>query len=381
MTVISQPAGQAVLPFLEETRTGIWPAQWLRAAAVQGVIQAEEDIVAAQIQPASIDLRLGGSAYRVPASFLPGPAMTVRDKLDILAEQEIDLTGGAVLETGKVYIVPLQERLKLKRRMSGVANPKSSTGRLDVFARLITDFGTEFDTVHEKYAGPLWLEIAPGSFNVKVRKGSRLAQLRLRTGNPRTSDSGVRELNESVRIVRYEGEPDIKYSGLALSVDVAGDPVSGIVAYKAKKTRRPIDMDKVNFYDIDDFWIRVPKPERGGLILQKDEFYILATKEFVAIPHHVAADMVAYDTLVGEFRVHYAGFFDPGFGYTEAGHQGAKIVLEVRSHEVPFMIEHGQVVGRVMVERLAEKTDMPYGANIGSSYHGQGLTLGKQFKR
>lgn len=381
MTVISQPAGQAVLPFLEETRTGIWPAQWLRAAAVQGVIQAEEDIVPAQIQPASIDLRLGGTAYRVPASFLPGPSMTVRDKLDILAEQEIDLTGGAVLETGKVYIVPLQERLKLKRRMSGVANPKSSTGRLDVFARLITDFGTEFDTVHEKYAGPLWLEIAPGSFNVKVRKGSRLAQLRLRTGSPRTSDSGVRELNESVRIVRYEGEPDIKGSGLALSVDVAGDPVSGIVAYKAKKTRRPIDLDKVNFYAIDDFWLRVPKPERGGLILQKDEFYILATKEFVAIPHHVAADMVAYDTLVGEFRVHYAGFFDPGFGYTETGRQGAKIVLEVRSHEVPFMIEHGQVVGRVMVERLAEKTDMPYGANIGSSYHGQGLTLGKQFKR
>jgi dCTP deaminase len=380
MTAISQ-AGQAILPFLEETRTGILPTQWLRAAAAQGIIQAEDDILPVQIQPASIDLRLGETAYRVPASFLPGPSMTVREKLDRLTEEEIDLRSGALLETDRVYIVPLQERLKLKRRMSGVANPKSSTGRLDVFARLITDFGTEFDTVHERYAGPLWLEIAPRSFNVTVRKGSRLAQLRLRIGSPRTSDTSVRELNDSVRIVRYEGAPDIKHSGLALSVDLSGDPVSGIVAYKAKKTKRPIDVDKVNFYRIEDFWHRVPKPEQGGLLLQKDEFYILATKEFVAIPHDVAADMVAYDTLVGEFRVHYAGFFDPGFGYTDAGHQGAKIVLEVRSHEVPFIIEHGQVVGRVMVERLAEKTDMPYGAGIGSSYHGQGLTLGKQFKR
>jgi dCTP deaminase len=380
MNVISQSAGQALLPFHEPTRSGIWPAQLLRAATTQGIIQAE-DILPEQIQPASIDLRLGGTAYRVPASFLPGPSMTVRDKLAVLAEEEIDIESGAVLETNQVYIVPLQEHLRLKRRMSGVANPKSSTGRLDVFARLITDFGTEFDTVHEKYSGPLWLEIAPRSFNVMVRKGSRLAQLRLRSGSPRSSDSLVRDLNESVRIVRYEGTPDIKHYGLALSVDLRGDPVSGIVAYKAKRTPSHIDVDKVNFYEIDDYWERVPRPKDRGLILQKDEFYILATKEFVAIPHNVAADMVAYDTLVGEFRAHYAGFFDPGFGYTEAGHQGAKIVLEVRSHEVPFMIEHGQVVGRVMVERLTKTTDMPYGAGIGSSYHGQGLTLGKQFKR
>lgn len=303
------------------------------------------------------------------------------EKLDSLGAEKISLKDGAILQTNNVYIVPLEESLRLKRRMFGVANPKSSTGRLDVFARLITDFGTEFDTVHEKYTGPLWLEIAPRSFNVKVRRGSRLAQLRLRSGSPRSSDSRVRELNETARIVRYEGEPDIKQSGLALSVDLLGDPVSNVVAYKAKNTRSHIDVDKVNFYNIDDYWQRIPRPDSGGLILQKDEFYILATKEFVAIPDNVAADMVAYDTLVGEFRVHYAGFFDPGFGYTEAGHQGAKIVLEVRSHEVPFMIEHGQVVGRVMVERLAQRTDMPYGANIGSSYQGQALTLGKQFRR
>ena len=188
----------------------------------------------------------------------------------------------------------------------------------------------------------------------------------------------MRELNESVRIVRYEGEPDIKYSGLALSVDVAGDPVSGIVAYKAKKTRRPIDLDKVNFYDIDDFWLRVPKPERGGLILQKDEFYILATKEFVAIPHHVAADMVAYDTLVGEFRVHYAGFFDPGFGTDEAHGKGSKGVLEVRSHETPFILEDGQTVARLVYEPLTERPTRLYG-DSGSHYQAQGLKLSKHF--
>lgn len=380
MNVINQPASQALLPLFEETQSGIWPAQWLRAAAAQGIIQSE-DFISDQVQPASIDLRLGGVAYRVPSSFLPGRSMTVQQKLDALAVEEIDLSQGAVLETNNVYIVPLQERLRLKRRMSGVANPKSSTGRLDVFARLITDFGTEFDTVHEKYTGPLWLEIAPRSFNVMVRTGSRLAQLRLRMGSPRSSDAQVRELNETARIVRYEGEPDIKHSRLALSVDLHGDPVSRIVAYKARKTDAYIDVDQVNTYEIADFWERIPRPDSGGLILHKDEFYILATKEFVAIPDNVAADMVAYDTLVGEFRVHYAGFFDPGFGYTGAGRQGSKIVLEVRSHEVPFMIEHGQVVGRVMVERLTERSDITYGAGIGSSYHGQALTLGKQFKR
>ncbi|MCG8543063.1 MAG: 2'-deoxycytidine 5'-triphosphate deaminase [Alphaproteobacteria bacterium] len=381
MSVISQATQQVNLPFFEEARTGILPAQSLRAAAAQGVIQSENDVLPEQIQPASIDLRLGGTAFRVPASFLPGPEMTVRDKLRILSEETIDIEDGAILHTDHVYIVPLQEHLRLRRRMSGVANPKSSTGRLDVFARVITDFGTEFDTVPDKYVGPLWLEIAPRSFNVMVRRGSRLAQLRLRAGSPRSSDTQVRELNEEARIVRYEGTPNIKHSGLALSVDVLGEPISTVVGYRARKTDAPIDIDKVNFYEPDDFWERIVRPEQGGLVLQRDQFYILATKETVAVPHDVAADMVAYDTLVGEFRVHYAGFFDPGFGYSAADAPGAKIVLEVRSHEVPFMIEHGQIVGRVMLEQLTEKTDTPYGLGIGSSYHAQALTLGKQFKR
>lgn len=378
---MSQAAEQTILPFLEETRTGIWPAQWLRAATAQGVLHAEEHILPEQIQPASIDLRLGSVAHEVPASFLPGPGATVRERLDRMAIRRVDIENGAVLETDRVYLVPLQERVKLKRRMSGNANPKSSTGRLDVFARLITDNGTEFDRVPERYAGPLWLEIAPGSFNVTVRRGSRLAQLRIRSGSPRTGDSHVRDLNESVRIVHYEGAADIKDSALALSVDIEGDPISGVIGYRAKKTKEPIDVDKINFYDVEDFWERVHRTDGSGLILQRNEFYILATKEPVSIPENYAADMIAYDTLVGEFRVHYAGFFDPGFGHTPAGQRGAKIVLEVRSHEVPFMIEHGQVVGRVMVEPLTESTDKPYGAGIGSSYHSQALTLGKQFKR
>lgn len=189
------------------------------------------------------------------------------------------------------------------------------------------------------------------------------------------------KLNKLHQIVHYDQDADIKYSGLALSVDIEGDPVSGVVGYKAKKSQNYIDVDKVNYYEIDEFWERLYRPENGGLILNRDEFHILATKETVAIPNGVAADMVAYDTLVGEFRVHYAGFFDPGFGQGSRGPVGAKIVLEVRSHEVPFMIEHGQVVGRVTVERLTEITDKPYGLDIGSSYHSQGLTLGKQFKR
>jgi dCTP deaminase len=378
---MSQTAEQSSLPFLEETHTGIWPSQALRAATTLGVLQAEEDILADQIQPASVDLRLGSIAYQVPASFLPGHTASVSERLDTLAVQKFNIENGAILETDKVYIVPLQERLKLKKRMSGTANPKSSTGRLDVFARLITDNGTEFDQIPERYVGHLWLEIAPRSFNVKVRRGSRLAQMRLRSGSPRTSDATVRELNEMHQIVHYEQNADIKYSGLALSVDIEGDPISGVVGYKAKKSKNYVDVDKVNFYEIDEFWERLSRPDSGGLILNRDEFHILATKETVAIPNSVAADMVAYDTLVGEFRVHYAGFFDPGFGHSSRGPVGAKIVLEVRSHEVPFMIEHGQVVGRVTVERLTDVTDKPYGLEIGSSYHSQGLTLGKQFKR
>jgi dCTP deaminase len=382
---MNDAAAQALLPIVEEKadiQSGIWPAQRLKAGVERGDIRAVDRIEDAQIQPASLDLRLGSWAYRVPASFLPGPQTTVRDKLEFLADEKLNIEQGAVLQRGQVYIVELQESLRLKRRTSGSANPKSSTGRLDVFARVITDFGIEFDVIPERYNGPLWLEIAPRSFNVMVRRGSRLAQARIRHGSPPSSDAFVRRLNDSVRLVRDgEGPSDVKDGAIALSVDVQGDPVSGVVGYKAKRTDEFIDVDKVNHYDPEVFWQRVYRPEKGGIILEINDFHILATKETVAVPNNLAADMVAYDTMVGEFRVHYAGFFDPGFGYAKSGAEGTTIVLEVRSHEVPFMIEHGQIVGRVVVERLTEPTDKPYGSGIGSSYQSQGLTLSKHFRR
>lgn len=378
---MSEQAEQQPLLDLDDgpdAQSGVWPAQTIREALERRVIQARDPVLPDQVQPASLDLRLGSVAYRVPASFLPGKAATIEERVRAFARETIDLGDGAHLRKGYVYLVQLQEHVRLTKRISGVANPKSSTGRLDVFARLITDHATQFDTVAEMYKGPLWLEIAPRSFGVIVRRGSRLAQLRLKKGSPRSGTAFLKQLNEEAKIVQGA---DVIGGALTLSVDIQGDPVTGIIGYKARDVEDPIDIDKVNFYDPDVFWEPVFRPEKGGVILQTNEFHIFATKETVAIPYDIAADMVAYDTLVGEFRVHYAGFFDPGFGYTDRGGTGARIVLEVRSHEVPFMIEHGQIVGRVQVERLTMPTENPYGAGIGSSYQGQGLALGKQFKR
>lgn len=376
---------QPLLPDLvlpRDVQSGVWPAQRLKAAFARGEIQSAEAPDPQQIQPASVDLRLGPVAYEIAASFLPGPRLTVHDKLPLVTRRKINLEAGAVLETGHVYLVPLMETLQLRKRISGVANPKSSTGRLDVFCRVITDYGVEFDQIPERYTGPLWLEIAPRSFNVKVRQGSRLAQLRLKSGTPPSSDAFIRRLDEAVRIVRDEDGPaNVKEGAIALSVDISATGDSDLIGYKARKVSEEIDIDKVGHYDVDAFWEQVFLPKEGGLILYPDEFHILATKEKVAVPDDLAADMVAYDTMVGEFRVHYAGFFDPGFGYTDGVAEGSKIVLEVRAHEVPFMVEHGQIVGRVAVERLTQATDAPYGGAIGSNYHRQSLTLGKQFKR
>jgi dCTP deaminase len=316
--------------------------------------------------------------------------MTVERKLADLTLEKIALDGpdGAVLERGHVYLVPLQEGLRLRSRWSGSANPKSSTGRLDVFARVITDYSGEFDSIAERYCGPLWLEIAPRSFHVRVRQGSRLAQVRLRYGRPRTSDSFIRDLNERARLVHAgeeaagAGNPaDIKQGAIALSVDLATAGADDIVGYRAKRADQAVDVDRVGAYDPAEFWEPVAKPAGGAIVLETDDFYILASKERVSIPQDYAADMVAYDTLVGEFRVHYAGFFDPGFGYEGDKPVGAKIVLEVRSHEVPFLIDHGQIMGRVLFERLSQPTDRPYGQGIGSNYQGQALALSKQFKR
>src|SRR6516165_407669 len=362
--------------------TGLLPSQFLREAVAQGrEILCPEPIGDDQIQPASIDLRLGDVAYRVRASFLPGPRHSVRDKLDLLSMHRIDLTQGAVLERDCVYIVPLLEYVSLRKRTSAAANPKSSTGRLDIFARVITDYGTEFDRVREGYKGPLFAEVSPRAFSILVRTGSRLVQLRIRRGSPGFSDTALRRLQEEVGLVEGPAGPKAIRNGLAFTVDVAGDEATGIVGYKARRHTDVIDIDRSFHYDPRDFWEPVHSHRGDGVVLDPNDFHILASREAVVVPPDHAAEMLPYDTFVGEFRVHYAGFFDPGFGAAESGGAGSRAVLEVRSHEVPFLIEDGQIVGRLVYERLIARPDKLYGTPIGSSYQRQGLALSKHFKK
>jgi dCTP deaminase len=359
--------------------TGILPAQDLLKAIEAREIQALEEIADDQVQPASVDLRLGSKAYRVRASFLPGSSSTVQDKLRQFSMHEMDITNGGALERGCVYIIPLLEHLNLKHRMTGRGNPKSSTGRLDVFTRLITDYGTEFDQVREGYKGPLYAEVSPRTFTILVRKGSRLSQLRIRRGAPPSSDQKHKDLHRDFRLVdRDLSDDDIK-NGVPITVDVVGDAETDhIIGYRARSHAGLIDVDRVGYYRAEEFWDPVQAPGKHGLVLDPSDFYILASRESVRVPPGLAAEMVAYDTLVGEFRVHYAGFFDPGFGDVSGG---AKAVLEVRSYEVPFVIEDGQVVGRLAYERLTVQPERLYGVNVNSNYQRQGLRLSKHFKQ
>jgi dCTP deaminase len=364
--------------------TGILPSHVLkRLVAGKREIVASEPVAAAQIQPASIDLRLGAVAYRVRASFLPGPGATVADRLASVFMHEIDLTQGAVLETGCVYIVPLLERAEFSARISGAANPKSSTGRIDVFTRLITDRAAGFDRIEAGYRGPLYAEISPQTFPVLVRKGSRLNQLRLRHGSPQFSDTQLRRLHAEqalVDIVGDNGQPDID-NGLGFSIDLKGHASGqgGRIGWRAKRHTGLIDVDRIGALDPRDFWDAIEANSAGHLVLDPDEFYILASRERVAIPFDHAAEMVPFNPLVGEFRVHYAGFFDPGFGYEPGKPPSARAVLEVRSREVPFILEHGQIVGRLVFERLTDPPPQAYGQGIGSNYQKQGLKLSKHF--
>ena len=364
--------------------TGILPSHVLKRLFDQGrEIVASEPFAPGQIQPASIDLRLGPVAYRVRASFLPGPAATVEERLKSVFMHEVDLTNGAVLEAGSVYIVPLLERAEFSARISGGANPKSSTGRIDVFTRLITDYAPSFDRVEPGYRGPLYAEICPQTFPVLVRKGSRLNQLRIRHGSPQSSDTALRRLHEQVPLVA--GDPNID-NGLALSIDLKGSADADFktgsrrIGFRAKKHTGLIDVDKVGLLDPADFWEPIQANARGDMVLDPDEFYILVSREQVAIPPDHAAEMVPFNPLVGEFRVHYAGFFDPGFGYAPGQPPSARGVLEVRSREVPFILEHGQIIGRLVFERLTDPPPEGYGAGLGSNYQGQGLKLSKHFK-
>jgi dCTP deaminase len=365
---------------LDNSIGGALPSQLVGQLLDRNIIRTSVPIAENQVQPASIDLRLGDVAWRVRASFLPGTGGTVEDCIDRLGMHRMELGDGAVLERDCVYIVPLLESLDLPKNLRATANPKSSTGRLDVFTRLITDGAVEFDQVADGYSGPLYAEISPRTFSVLVRTGSRLSQLRIRCGQRNWGDELHVSLHRSHKLVDVVlNERDIR-NGVPVSVDLEGHSSEGLVGYRAKRHAGLIDVDKVNFYDIEEFWAPMDCHHSHGLILDPGEFYILVSKESVQIPADYAAEMVAYDTLVGEFRVHYAGFFDPGFGVVEAGGGGARAVLEVRSFEVPFLLEHSQRVGRLRYEPMIESPELVYGQDLNSNYQAQGLKLSKHFK-
>jgi dCTP deaminase len=354
---------------------GILPSQAIAALAGAGGVSAELPFAPDQIQPASLDLRLGKKALRIRASFLPGPKLTVAHRLAELSLHEIDLSAGAVLETGCVYVVPLMEALALPADVAAAANPKSSTGRLDVFTRVIIDRAQEFDKVPAAYRGPLYLEISPRTFPVVVRAGSRLSQIRFRRGASRLDDVALLRLHRAETLV--DSEPNIA-GGLAVSIDL--EPREGIVGYRAKRHTGVIDVDRRAGYELLDYWEPIAAHRKPELVLDPDQFYVLASREAVHVPPLYAAEMVPFDPLVGEFRVHYAGFFDPGFGHSAEGGAGSRAVLEVRSHEVPFILEHGQIVGRLIYERMSERPRILYGEGIGSHYQAQGLKLSKHFR-
>ncbi|MGV1771041.1 2'-deoxycytidine 5'-triphosphate deaminase [Agrobacterium vitis] len=332
-----------------------------------------------QIQPASLDLRLGSKALRVRASFMPGPNSTVADKLQRLTLHEIDLEHGAVLETGCVYIVPLMESLDLPADLSASTNPKSSTGRLDIFTRVMVDYAQEFDKIPAGYKGQLYLEISPRTFPIIVRRGSRLSQIRFRIGHALLSDSELLDLHKAETLVASE-TPNVSGGGIALSIDLKGTGPDGLVGYRGKHHTAVIDVDRKAAHDVLDFWEPLYSRGRDELILDPDEFYILVSREAVHVPPLYAAEMTPYDPLVGEFRVHYAGFFDPGFGHAGAGGTGSRAVLEVRSHEVPYILEHGQIIGRLVYEHMLEHPQGLYGTGLGSNYQAQGLKLSKHFR-
>ncbi|WP_341760390.1 2'-deoxycytidine 5'-triphosphate deaminase [Candidatus Endowatersipora endosymbiont of Watersipora subatra] len=339
-------------------------------------IVTEQDLETNQIQPASLDLRLGKTAWRVRASFLPGKQYQVFQKLNRFLLHQFDLTEGAVLEKDCVYIVQLIENLCLPQDVSASANPKSSTGRLDIFTRLITDYAQQFDIVPEGYKGPLYLEISPLTFPIIVRTESRLSQIRFRRGIATLSYEEMLSLQNHEILVAKE-EVNIDNSGVAISIDMNANQ-EGLIGYRGKRHTVAIDVDKKGFYNPLDFWEPLFNKGVDNLILDPDEFYILVSCEFVHIPPNYAAEMVPFDPFIGEFRVHYAGFFDPGFGNVSSG--GARAVLEVRSHKVPFILEHGQIVGHLIYEQMLERPNTVYGAEMNSHYQGQSLKLSKHFR-
>lgn len=337
----------------------IWPSQRIRTAIGQGIIRADVPIEPSQIQPASMDLRLGTCAYRVPASFLPGRHRTVSERLSELSTHSVDLNRPSVLERDCLHIIPLLEELRLEAGTSARANPKSSSGRLDIFVRLITDHGTAFDDIPDGYVGPLYAEVVPRSFPVIASAGVSLNQIRFR---------------------EHDGQPGGTKRTSAVTINLQPTEPDGVVGYRARRTAGLVDLSRPQAHPRGDFWEPMTLVSgRRELVLVPDEFYILASLEDVRVEADEAAEMIAYDTSVGEARVHYAGFLDPGFGLPEAGGLGSKVVLEVRSHDVPFLLEHGQRVGTLEYEAMQDRPDHLYGQGIRSNYQGQGLRLAKHF--
>lgn len=366
---------------LQPDTTGILPYQDIARLVGSGQINAAAPVDDAQIQPASLDLRLGATAWRVRASFLPGKGTPVSAKIERMMMHRIDLTQPTVFEKGCVYIAELMETLQLPADISGKSNPKSSTGRLDIFTRLIADGGIEFESVPEGYQGKLYIEIVPRTFSVLAQQGARLNQMRFVRGTP-PSNQKLDQLPSADSMVYTGNDAPMAAmisDGLWISVDLEGGG-GDFVGYRAKQHAPLIDLARVSYYDPMEFWEPLKSEAHRSLVLNPDDFYILMSRERIRIPPEFAASMVPYDPSVGEFRIHYAGFFDPGFGYGNNDVNGARAVLEVRSHEVPFLIEHGQGVGRLIYERLLGKPDRLYGVNIGSNYQAQGLKLSKQFK-
>jgi dCTP deaminase len=359
----------------------VFPSQHIEGLVQSGAILAPE-IGDAQVQPASLDLRLGSVAYQVRASVLPGKD-TVLEAAEEVLVQELDLTRPQVLQRGSVYLIPAQESLKLPRSVSAKANPKSTTGRLDVFARLITDRAEQFDTIRSGYHGNLYIEVSPKTFNVRVREGTRLNQIRFLYGRPQQDDASKKAaLAGEALVYSRSGEP-LKANvsrGLWLTVDLLG-VTAGPIGWRARNNAPVVDFDLVDHYEPSEFWEALGPDVNGRLILNPGDFYILSSRERVRVPPAYAAEMVPYDPAMGEFRAHYAGFFDPGFGYGEGKLEGTRAVLEVRSYDVPYLLRDGQNIARLVYEQLREAPEKLYGVDVPSSYQNQFMGLGKQFRR
>src|SRR5512132_1051093 len=373
---------------------GVLSDRELRAAARDGWIAAADGIDDRQFQPASLDLRLGPDAYQLRASFLPFRE-TVQSRLgergladsDLVIDQ-LTLTGaGATLQRGSVYLIPLLESLALPEDVRGRSNPKSTTGRLDIFTRVITDATPRFDEIRAGYRGALYLEVSPQSFPVRVQAGASLNQLRLLSGQTSLSDPALEALYRETPLLYDDDERPIPAErtvfndGLCMGVDLSGRLTDGIIGYRAHPNPPAVDLSRVGQYDPAEFWEPIKRPARDGYILEANRFYILVSKERIRVPPDYAAEMVVYDAGAGEIRTHYAGFFDPGFGYGDGSVLGTKVVMEVRAREVPFMLYDGQTSFKVWFERVAARPERLYGVGLGSSYQHQTLTLSKQFRR